>query len=289
MNDDEAIEAEIRSSEARTEGSEAGHAPRLAPLRSALLDAAGFAHAFFTRQGGVSALPFGPLNAAATATVPDDPECVRENLARMAAALGVAPSHLYFLTQVHGRDVRVLRGDEVAEHVRLTRGDITASAAPHVACAVRTADCVPVLVADRRSGAVAAVHAGWRGVECGAVLAGLEAVAALAGSTPDFVAAVGPHIERCCFEVGADVARALAKASPAGERAVTWHDREAKAGAAHVDLRLALRAQLEAAGVAASAIDDVRGCTVCDAERFHSFRRDATRSGRLLSAIVARA
>lgn len=264
-----------------------GRAP-VAPLRSALLDAAGFSHAFFTREGGVSPLPFGPLNAAATAAVPDAPAHVRENLARMAAALGVPIERVYFLSQVHGRDCRVLRGDEDPAEVVRSEGDVTASGARGVACGVRTADCVPVLIADRRSGAVAAVHAGWRGVASHAVLAGIEAIRALAGAGPDLVAAIGPHIERCCFEVGADVARALAEASPAGDRAVDWHDRAAATGAAHVDLRVALRAQLEAAGLAPSAVDDVRGCTACDARRFHSFRRDGKESGRMLSAIVAR-
>jgi hypothetical protein len=260
----------------------------VSPLTSALLRDAGFVHAFFTREGGVSPLPYGPLNAAATASVPDAPDHVRENLARMAAALGVPPSRVYFLSQVHGREVLVLSGDEAPAEVVRHEGDVTASDARGVACGVRTADCVPVLIADRRSGAVAAVHAGWRGVANHAVLAGIDAIRGLADHQPDLVAAIGPHIERCCFEVGADVARALAEATPAGERAVTWHDRAASIGAAHVDLRLALRATLEAAGLAHDAIDDVRGCTACDAQRFHSFRRDGKESGRMLSAIVAR-
>jgi hypothetical protein len=235
----------------------------------------------------VSPAPWG-LDAASSASVPDDPANVRENLARMAAVLGVAPGRLYFLSQVHGRVVRVLAGDEERDDVVRSQGDVTASGVHGVACAIRTADCVPILLADRRSGAVAAVHAGWRGVACGAALAGVEAIAALAGGRTELVAAIGPHIERCCFEVGADVARVLAAASPAGERVVEWHDHEAQTGAAHVDLRAALRAQLEAAGIAPADVDDVRGCSVCDAERFHSFRRDAARSGRMLSAVVAR-
>ncbi len=283
MNDDEATKP---AGIGPREGGAGSGAP--VPMTSALLHAAGHAHGFFTREGGVSPLPYGPLNAAATAAVPDSPENVRENLARMAAAIGVPAARLYFLSQVHGRVVRVLRGDEDPAEVLIAQGDATASGTRGVACAVRTADCVPVLIADRRSGAVAAVHAGWRGVENGAVLAGIAAIAAIAGEAPDLVAAIGPHIERCCFEVGADVAHAIAAASPAGDRAVSWHDRAATTGAAHVDLRLALRAQLEAAGLAPSAIDDVRGCTVCDPRRFHSFRRDGARSGRLLSAIVAR-
>jgi YfiH family protein len=179
----------------------------------------------------------------------------------------------------------VLDGTEASAEVVQSVGDITASRASHVACGVRSADCVPVLLADRRSGFVAAVHSGWRGTVLGAAVAGLRALEGLAeGTSIDVVAAIGPHIERCCFEVGEDVAAELAAASSAGEGAVSGRG----GGKARVDLRAIVRAQLEAAGVAAASIDDVPGCSVCDAERFHSFRRDRERSGRMLSAIVAR-
>ena len=99
----------------------------------------------------------------------------------------------------------------------------------------------------------------------------------------EIVAAVGPHIEGCCFEVGDDVAAQLAACSSLGERALI------RGGArARVDLRRIIHAQLEAAGIAAGAIDDVPGCTVCDRDRFFSYRRDGQVGGRLLSAIAVR-
>jgi len=158
-----------------------------------------------------------------------------------------------------------------------------------VAAGVRTADCVPVLVADRSSGAVAAAHAGWKGVEAGVVAAAVrELLGDGDGGPASLVAAIGPHIETCCFEVGVDVADRLAAASPAGRAVVRPASPSKSDTHALVDLRRAVRAQLEALGFAAGAIDDVRGCTACDAERFFSYRRDGARSGRHVSAIVAR-
>jgi hypothetical protein len=261
-------------------------------LTSSLLLAAGFCHAFFTRLGGVSQPPWDSLNFAAS--VGDDPLAVAENLRRAASALGLTPERLYFLSQVHGSAYRVLEGTEDWEEVVRSVGDITLSRTAGVGCGIRTADCVPVLLADRRSGAVAAVHSGWRGTAARIAGTGVRALRDLIGGNEgsELIAAIGPHIEPCCFEVGEDVARELAGASSAGESAVLWGEHSSSEGAQaakpRVDLRRIVRAQLEEAGLDPASIDDVRGCTVCDRDRFHSFRRDRDRSGRLLSAIVAR-
>ncbi len=257
--------------------------PSIAPslVFSVLLDAEGFRHAFFTRLGGVSPPPWDSLNVASAATG-DEPSLVQENIRRCALALGVPLPRLYILSQVHGTDAHILDGTEDREEVVKRLGDITASRTPGVACGVRSADCVPVLIADRRSGAVVAVHSGWRGTAANAAAAGVSVLRSLAPS-PSVVASIGPHIEPCCFEVGDDVAATLAAASDAGADVVD-HSR----GRAHVDLRRIVHAQLVAAGVEADLVDDVRGCTVCDGARFFSYRRDAARSGRLLSAIVVR-
>jgi polyphenol oxidase len=251
-------------------------------LASALLAGEGFRHAFFTREGGVSPAPWDTLSFAAS--VGDAPANVLENLRRAARALGVRVERLYVLSQVHGTASRALAGDEDREEVIRSVGDIALSRAAGVAPGVRTADCVPVLLADRATGAVAAVHSGWRGTVAGAATAGVAALRALAGGRGDLLAAVGPHIGTCCFEVGDDVAASLAGCSAAGEGAVIQGGQGQKT---RVDLRRIVRAQLEAAGVDPGHIDDVSGCTVCEPARFHSFRRDGARSGRLLSAIVA--
>jgi YfiH family protein len=241
-------------------------------LESPRLAAAGFVHAFFTRRGGVSDPPWDTLNTAGSTG--DDPAAIAENLARAARRLGI---------QVHGVIARVLKGSECRAQVVCEVGDITLSRTPGVGCGVRSADCAPVLIADRRSGAAAAVHSGWRGTVRRAAVEGVAALRRIAGEGADLVAAIGPHIEACCFEVGDDVAAQLAGCSIAGAGAV--HRGGARP---RVDLRRILHAQLEEAGLAPAAIDDVRGCTVCDAARFFSYRRDGQRSGRLLSAIVPR-
>lgn len=267
-------------------------------LRSPLLIEAGFAHAFFTRRGGVSAPPWDTLSFSMAQG--DSPETVRENRRRAARALGVSERALYYLSQVHGTDATLLHGDEDPEEVVRRVGDITLSSTPHVACGVRSADCVPVLLGDRRSGAAAAVHSGWKGTVLRASVIGLQRlrdhVATLGGGAPDIVAAIGPCISVCCFEVGEDVARQLSEASSAGESALGFGPPTeaaiAKSGSTaptrRVDLRMIVRAQLRESGVLDTNIEDVPGCTVCDRDRFHSYRRDGERSGRLLSAIVPR-
>lgn len=251
-----------------------------AGLTSALLDGAGFRHAFFTRRGGVSAPPWDSLSFAVS--VGDAPDAVRENFARAARWLGVEATRLYVLSQVHGTAAQLLTGEEDRDEVVRRVGDVTVSRVAGVACGVRSADCVPVLVGDRASGAVAAIHSGWRGTVANAAAAGVAALREAVGGRGELVAAIGPHIETCCFEVGEDVAAQLAASSTLGAAAVV----SGEGGKARVDLRRIVRAQLEAAGIAA--IDDVRGCSVCERERFHSYRRDGARSGRMLSAIVAR-
>jgi len=234
-------------------------------LESALLLGASFRHGFFTRR-----LDFG------------DAARRDQNRARAAEVLGVSPKKLYWLSQVHGVEARAFQGEEDPDEVLRSVGDVTFAVAEGVGAGVRVADCVPILVGDRTTGFACAIHSGWRGTAQDVAGAALRAFAE-AGAKGDLVAAIGPHIEACCFEVGDDVARELAKASSLGERAVK-RDRERP----HVDLRAIVRAQLEAAGVAPSQIDDVRGCTVCDA-RFHSHRRDKSKAGRMLAAIAAHA
>lgn len=252
-------------------------------LKSSLLDQAGFRHAFFTRLGGVSQPPFESLNFAIS--VGDDPEAVAENVRRAAREVGIEPGRFYVLSQVHGRAFHILDGAEERDVVARRVGDITITKAAGVGCGVRTADCVPILIGDRRTGAVAAVHSGWRGTADDVTSAGISALLDVAGGGCDLVAAIGPHIEGCCFEVGDDVAAELARASTLGEASVLRRPGDPKP---KVNLRAIVRAQLEAAGVPSSSIDDVPGCTACDPRRFHSHRRDRDRSGRMVSVIVAR-
>ncbi len=265
-----------------------GEAEATKALSSPVLDAAGFAHAFFTRAGGVSPPPFDTLNF--TAMTGDSLENVRENIARAADRLGVLEARVFFLSQVHGVDaLRVDTPDVVAGRVdrqafARQQGDATFALAPGYACGVRSADCGTILVGDRVSGAALAIHAGWQGTERGVVATALRTYLAELGEEASLVAAIGPHIEACCFEVDEDVAARLASASSIGERAIARR----VGPKSFVDLRAILTAQLAAAGVASERIDQVRGCTKCDPDRYFSYRRDGKVGGRLLSAIVSR-
>jgi YfiH family protein len=167
--------------------------------------------------------------------------------------------------QVHG--ARAV----LATEARGQEADAVVAREPGLAVGVRVADCVPVLVADRASGAVAAIHAGWRGVVGGVLRAGVELLA-----PRDGVAAIGPCIGACCFEVGREVADQLG------------HVVREEGEKAYVDLRAAVRAQLRSLGLDDASIADVPGCTKHEPERFHSFRRDGANSGRMLAAIVSR-
>jgi polyphenol oxidase len=250
-------------------------------LTSELLAQAGFVHAFFTRRGGVSEGPYRSLNFSSATG--DEPAKVAHNLELAAAALGVLPARVYFLSQVHGVGVLSLDGSEDRAQVLHQRGDAVISRQPSVACGVRIADCVPVLVADLRSGAVAAIQAGWRGTVAGVVEAGIRELSLLAGDPPELRAAIGPHISVAAFEVHEEVAAELAACSSDHEVV----DRSI-GPRPHVDLRRIVRAKLRALGLAATAIDDVWGCTVGDAHQFFSYRRDGPKSGRHLAAIVPR-
>jgi len=245
-----------------------------------LLARAGFRHAFFTRRGGRSRPPFDSLHFGGGG---GDEVSLAANVALAARALDVDPARLYVVTQVHGRDVAVVRGDEARADVLLRRADVVLTTASSVACGVKVADCVPILVGDRATGAVAAIHSGWQGTMAEVVDAGIAALRREIGRDGDLVAAIGPHIETCCFEVGDDVAEKLAACAP--DRSVVDRGRGSRP---HVDLRALVRAQLRSAGLTDETIDDVRGCTKCDEVRFFSYRRDRDESGRLLSAIVAR-
>lgn len=249
-------------------------------LRSELLINAGFSHAFFTREGGVSSGPYRSLNFSSG--VGDLPDRVQENLRRAAAALKVRVEHLYFLSQVHGNTVVELSGTETRAEVLAHEGDAVTSGSPEIACGVRIADCVPVLLGNLVTGSAGAVHSGWRGTVQNIAERAVHALLG-DGDPKSLVAAIGPHISVEAFEVGVDVAETLARCAPG--KAIVSHTHGARP---HVDLRALIRHQLLEAGLPADQIEDVRGCTFLEPDRFFSYRRDGQRSGRHLAAIVPR-
>ena len=251
-------------------------------LRAPLLTAQGFGHGFSTRLGGVSAAPFDSLNLGAN--VGDDPGHVAENQRRFAERVGFLAGRLCSAQQVHGADVLRVRdaGEADVRTLAQSRADALV-AEPGAAVGVRTADCLPLLLADPETRYAAAVHAGWRGVCAGVVTAAVRALCEAAEAPAQrLIGAVFPHIRRCCFEVGEDVAQQLSAAVPG-----VACSHVGPRGRPHVALDLLVRAQLAAAGVSLASVDDVAGCTCCDVSRFYSFRRDGQQSGRHMAVIVA--
>jgi len=245
-----------------------------AVLRARLFTQAGIRHGFSTRLGGVSGGSYAAMNLARN--VGDDPAAVAENHRRFAATVGYEPERLFESSQVHG--ARALRVDGAATlATRAEEADALVTSTPGDAVAVRVADCVPVLLAAPGHGVVAAVHAGWRGVTQRVIAAAVEAMGV---GGDGLIAAVGPCIGPCCFEVGDEVAAEIAGASSA---AVVVRPGPG-GGRPRVDLRAAVAGQLQ--GIGARAVEHVGGCTRCEGGRFHSYRRDGKASGRMLAAIV---
>ena len=253
----------------------------ISPVTSQLLNEAGFRHAFFTRWGGVSTGPYAALNASNA--VGDSSDSVTENLRRAAAWLGVDATRMFSARQVHGSNVVTINADSSSREIHAIEADALIAVDTNSACCVRTADCVPILIADIGQGRVAAVHAGWRGIVAGVILRAIEQLNRLGSKTEQLLAAIGPHIRTSAFEVSEQVARVIATAS-ADDRAVC---REYGARP-HVALATAACAQLEQSGIRLANIDDVGGCTFTDEARFFSYRRQGAASGRLLHAIVAK-
>lgn len=175
----------------------------------------------------------------------------------------VGPEMRVFETdQMHGK--RVVRLEDVRGE-GVVEADAFITNKPGVVCHVRSADCVPILIADAKGRAIAAVHAGWRGTALNVVAEALKEMTRAYGTDPaDCVAAIGPCICGACYEVGREVEEAMA-ALGLGD---SW-----RAGSNRADLRLANAALLERAGVLRSNIEILKECTRCDT-RFASFRRD---------------
>jgi len=256
-------------------GTEPGH------HQSRLLARAGFRHAFFTRQGGASEGPFESLSFSTA--VGDDPNHVAENLRRAGAVLDVEAERILYLSQVHGRQARFYASTELRSNLITLEGDAIGGTEPSNAYGVRSADCVPILLADKTSGAVMAIHAGWRGIVAGVVEAAVACLHQQQRSEGELLAAIGPHISAPAFEVSEDVAAELLESCPVAGAAI--HAQGAKP---HVNLRLIVTQKLLALGLTEAAIDQVGGCTLLEPERYFSFRRDRKRSGRHLSAIGPR-
>lgn len=211
---------------------------------------------------------------------------------RLNAARAVGADQVVTLTQVHGAAVSIIRdGHAVPAHP--PDADALVSDAARVAIAVRAADCVPLLMADRRTGAVAAVHAGWRGTAASAAPAALDAMRTEFGTQPaDVVVAIGPSIGPCCYEVGSELVDAFAAAGHARHLIDRWFATPPppRGSRERVPLRLdvagANRDQLILAGIPEASIYSAGLCTAMHLDVLTSYRAEKDRAGRIAGVIA---
>lgn len=200
----------------------------------------------------------------------------------LASAVGVAADHVASLNQVHGREVVTVRGEVPRER---PEADALVSRSPDVALVVRAADCVPLLIADRQTRAVAAVHAGWRGTAARVAVAAVESLTREFGSRPeDLIVAIGPAIGPCCYEVGPDLVDAFAAAGHERYLIDRWFltPREKKM---RLDVPGANRDQLVLAGVREENIHVSGLCTAMHLDLLTSYRVEKEKAGRIAGVI----
>jgi YfiH family protein len=211
---------------------------------------------------------------------------------KMLAAVGVdhgfglrgsiEPAGLRRPKQVHGTCVT---SAEKCQAPSAPEADVVVSEQANVKIAVVTADCVPILFASESGRAVVAAHAGWRGMAGGVIDAAIHALRDLIGESEKIIAAIGPHIGPCCFEVDEPVLEAMAKRF---SRALPEASTKTRPGHAKLDLAQLARDGLIRAGVDRDQIgSQAVACTACDPARFHSYRRDGEKAGRLFHFIAA--
>jgi hypothetical protein len=280
-------------------------------------------HAFSTRRGGVSRGPSAGLNLGFTKGEPG--ARVRANRELFFQQLGVEHFALAALRQVHSTTVyqaqRATSGElqylwdrnGVAEEPGVTQpaGDVLLTDQASILLSVRTADCLPVLLADPKHRSVAAVHAGWRGALARIVERAVGEMRRVYGSEPgSLLAVLGPSIRACCYEVGKEVEEAFQGRFPhvdrffreVSEREAPHADqsllcfltgqppsRHSTCGPRiHLDLVAVAKDQLLAAGLAPDKIAVVEFCTACRTDLFYSYRKEGSRTGRMMAVIGVR-
>jgi YfiH family protein len=238
-------------------------------------------HGFFTRHGGVSEGIYQTLNGGLGSN--DAPDRVTENRRRMAATLGVLPSHLVTAYQIHSSEVVVARSPWSRQEA--PRADGVVTCVPGMAVGVTTADCGPVLLADSAGGVVGAAHAGWKGALNGIIEATVAAMEQLGAKRERIAAAIGPAIRQPSYEVGPEFVARFLRDDDGNARFFAPAERP---GHALFDLPGYVLARLFRARV--GRIEDLGRCTYADPAMFFSFRRAAHRNepdyGRHVSAIA---
>jgi len=240
-------------------------------------------HAFCTRLGGTSPAPFASLNVSVRQG--DRPENVHRNREIIAQTFGFTSEQLVLARQIHGDGFHILADHDSLPLYNILEGDGFITDRPGVVLCVKTADCVPVLLADGKKKVVAAIHAGWRGTALGITGKAVRIFRERFTSVPeDLWAAIGPAVGPCCYEVDDKVRREF-KDHPEFDKLLKA---AAKKGSWMLDLALANRLQLETAGVPVDQIGAAGVCTSCRRDAFFSHRGDGETTGRQLNFIMIR-
>ncbi len=200
----------------------------------------------------------------------ENAEVVTRHRRELLKALNIDPEDVAFAEQIHGSKVQA-----VSEGGTYGGVDALVSRTEGITLAIQVADCAAVLMADPHNGVIAAVHAGWRGAAGDIVPKTVESMAALGAATSRMKAFISPCISKQHFEVGEEVAQ---KFPPAFVDYVTYKK-------PHIDLKGFLLQQLSDLGLKRSHIEASKGCTVDDADKFYSYRREQQASGRMLGLI----
>jgi YfiH family protein len=241
----------------------------------------GIAHAFFTREGGVSGGVYASLNGGRGSA--DEAAAVAENRARMAATLGVTPERFATPYQIHSANA--VEATEAWPAADAPRADAVVSRTPGLAIGVTIADCGPILMADADAGVVAAAHAGWKGALGGVIEAALDRMEAAGARRAQTVAVLGPCLRQPSYEVGDEFVQRFAAADPGNTR---FFAAAGRPGHALFDLGGYIVARLRAAGV--GTVADLGLDTYAEPARFFSYRRTTHRGeadyGRLIAAIA---
>jgi len=245
-------------------------------LTSELLGRHGVKAAFSMRRGGISPAPFDSLNLGFG--LGDEDANVRTNLRRLMQAAGLC-GEPHQAAQAHGTACLACHGPG---RIHEKNADILVSADKGCILAVRTADCVPILLADTGAGIVAAVHAGWRGTTQHIASVAVSIMQDLGAEPENILASLGPCIGPCCFETDRATAALLAASCDEPE---TCSSNDARP---HTDLAAINRLQLIRSGLSSSHVEHAGACTCCRKRDFFSHRRNGSRSGRQLAIVAIR-
>ncbi len=225
---------------------------------------------FTLRRGGISQPPFDSQNFGIGLGDPD--ANINENLRTFIRASAL-PSTPHQAIQIHQTSTLWCNGSGSSHP---NEADILLSDQPDTPLAVRTADCLPILLADPNTGITAAAHAGWRGTASNVAEHAIQNMCERGAKKADILASLGPCIGPCCFQIGEEAATALKNCTPSASEFV---DNCA-------DLRQINRLQLLQCGLTDTNIELINACTACDNKRFFSFRRDAGQTGRHIAVVA---